>query len=204
MLMKSASGRLVGYLASGIAASVAAGQCNAATVVTFYGPGAQNIFTTPATPLGINIGDAPLGKAINGGAVSGEAIFGIDDFGNYFTRGEDLNLGTIFGHHAGHYFYSGDGWVYGGEAGSLNYVNIDFNPALSGFDGTFEAVGQFYLDGSGGGYLIALAINDDNTALPISLGKAAIDAIPEPSGMALLTLGAAGILAARRRRQTTG
>jgi hypothetical protein len=76
---------------------------------------------------------------------------------------------------------------------------------FNGFDDVYEAVGQFFFDAQGGGYLIALAKNDDGSALTISAGKTAIvaasavSAVPEPSsGLGLLALGAAGLLARRR------
>ena len=66
-------------------------------------------------------------------------------------------------------------------------------------------MGQFFFDAQGGGYLIALAKNDDGSGLTISAGKTAIEkasavsAVPELSSqLALFALGSAGILTRSR------
>ena len=114
----------------------------------------------------------------------------------YFTRGTDMTVGENGA--IGRYSYQGSAYNGALLNSNQNYASISFN----GNDGIYEAVGQFYLDGLDGGYLVAIARSDDNSALSISDGEAAITAItavPEASSIALLTLGAAGVLARRRR-----
>ena len=191
--MTSSPNRLATYLTAGLGVGCIAGEADAAITVTLYGTGAQNHTTTPATPFGIDVGlGFDLVSRYVTDSTNAMVAFGTDMI--YFTGGTDLIglEGANWGY--GEYFSSG---VVNGATlnSSNNFANITFN----GADGVYEAVGQFYLDGAGGGYLIAMAINDDGSALTISQGKAAIDAIPEPSGLALLALGAGGLLARRRR-----
>lgn len=114
--------------------------------------------------------------------------------GAYFTNGSDLGVVANFGY--GQYTTAGVVPFGGAVLGSnQNYANISFN----GPDGVYEGVAQFYLNGNGGGYLVATARNGTNTPLSISAGKAAIMAVPEPSGLALLALGAGGLLIRRKR-----
>lgn len=186
-------GRLAKYLTVGLGAGCLAGQADAAITVTIYGPGAQSPTTTPATPAGFEVGVLYSGgRCIIGDVPAAYAAFSVADV--YFTNGSDLGPVDNFGN--GQYTAANLA-IQGATLNSnQNYANITFN----GGDEVYEAVGQFYLDGNGGGYLVALAKNDDNSALSISAGKAAIDAIPEPSGLALLALGAGGLLARRRRQ----
>ena len=183
------------YLTAGLGAGCVAGQADAATVVTFFGPVAQNPSSDPATPAGFMVGSAfgaGYYHAVDASdAISAFADLGIED--GYFTNGADL--GTISNWGYATYSYGGSA-INGATFGSdQNYANISFN----GDDGIYEAVAQFFSDGSGNGYLVALARNDDDTALSISAGKTAIDAVPEPSALALLALGAGGLVARRRR-----
>jgi hypothetical protein len=187
------SSRLAAYLTAGVSAGCLAGQAEAAIVVTFYGPGAQSSSTVPATPAGIQVGST---GGYGGLYVvdSGTATAGFGG-GVYFTNGSNITPSS-YGY--GEYFRAGspnNGAVLNSDQ---NYANISFNPGGVD-DGVYEAVAQFYLDGAGGGYLVAVARNDDNSALSISAGKAAIDAVPEPSALALLALGAGGLIARRKR-----
>lgn len=193
-ITKQNSSRLATYLTAGIGAGCLVGQADAAITVTIYGPGAKNPSTTPAAPAGINVGYAYTPGAhgiIDNYLVATSAFSGTN---TYFTNGSDL--GTVTNHGTGQYVAAGLG-IQGATLGSSqNYANISFN----GVDGVYEGVAQFYFDGIGGGYLVAIARSDDNSSLSISAGKTAIDAIPEPSGLALLALGAGGLLARRRRQ----
>lgn len=193
ILQKANSNRLANYLTAGLGAGCLAGQADAAITVSLYGPGAQSPLTTPATPAGFDVGIAftPNNRCIIGDYHAAAAGFSTDN--NYFTNGSD---------HPGFKNY-GDGQYTSANLATQgatlfsnqNYANITFN----GSDGVYEAVAQFYLTGNGTGYLVAIARNSDNSALSISAGKAAIDAIPEPSALALLALGAGGLLARRKR-----
>lgn len=188
--------RLATYLTAGLGAGCLAGQADAAITVAFYGPGAQSPSSNPATPLGFDIGVTFTAGArcIIGDYLEATAAFsGFGATGIYFTAGSDLATFDSFGYGQ----YTAGVVPFGGATlgSNQNYANISFN----GSDGVYEGVGQFYLDGNGGGYLVATAINDTNTPLSISAGKAAIMAVPEPSGLALLALGAGGLLIRRKR-----
>lgn len=195
--------RLTAYLTAGVAAA-AAGQADAATIVTLYGPGAQNPSSPgfdPPVPAGIDFGVDFGGDFFIDRTFSADSYFAYDGPSNaYFTRGTDLANITA-GLNRGYYAYDNGTiyFYYGAIAGAENYANISFN----GDDDTYEAVGQFFFDGAGGGYLIALAVNDDDTALSISDGKAAIDAIPEPTSLGLLAMGAAGLAMLRRKKKAS-
>ena len=170
-------------------------QAFAAVTVTFYGPGAQSPMTTPSTPTGIHIGDLlDLGRfdSIDKNQ-TGSSVFGFDTSVNLvFTQGSDLNpdagdfQATFFNRDLN---VSSGGAIVDGV--TKNYANINLN----GVSFKYEAVGEFVLDGQGTSYLNALAVSESGETLPISVGKAAIDAagasasVPEPSkSLALLTL----------------
>jgi hypothetical protein len=189
--------KLKTYLTAGFGAAVTCQSADAATLVTLYGPGARNPSSSVATPAGIDFGtdfNKYLYNVIDA-ADSGKSIFASDKVA-IFTNGTDLS-GIASAGQRGAYTFDGDFFA-GAMAGGANYANISFD----GDSLIFEAVGQFSFDGAGGGYLIALAINDDGSALSISEGKAAIDAVPEPSALALLSLGAGALMTRRRRKMS--
>ncbi len=186
--------QLTAYLATGLAAATA-GQADAATVVTFYGPGARTPTSNPATPDGIDFGTVTLHAAVDS-SLSTSSYFLNDYSLGYFSSGADMSPYDV-GREAPYYFFSSGIYINGAQNGDQNYANISFD----GNDGVYEAVGQFYFEVIENGYLVALAINDDGSALSISDGKAAIDAIPEPNTAGLLALGAAGLAMLRRRKR---
>lgn len=182
------------YQSAGLGAAAMIQSSAAATVVTFYGPGAQSTSSSVATPAGIDIGLYKGDGYLDTTFTKFPYVYFArnNSLKTIFNDGIDL-VGINSFDPSGRYSY-GSVLTNGAQAGSDNYANITFE----GLE--FEAVGQFSLDGLGGGYLIALAINDDGSALSISQGKAAIDAVPEPSALALLSLGAAGTIMRRRRK----
>lgn len=194
--MKTNVTRLGKYVTLGLGAGTVG--ANAATVVTFYGPGAQYPGSTPATPAGIRIGQAEGSYWMADTGYGNSSVFARDAGAVSWTGGS--NLAATSGNNYGDFrrwdMFAGNIATNGAVLNSdQNFTNISFN----GPDGVYEAVGQFYLSSGTDSYLVAIAMNSDNTALPIADGKAAMSAIPETSSIGLLALGAVGVLARRRR-----
>jgi autotransporter-associated beta strand protein len=149
------------------------------------------------------------GTGINSASASGDATY-LHAIGMYqpssSTTFEGLSLGT--GDVAVKYTYYGDANL-DGKVDSSDYTLIDngFLNHLTGWQN-----GDFNYDGvvNGSDYtLIDNAFNTQGAQIAAAIANptaqvAGISAVPEPASMGLLSVGAAGLLARRRRRNLRG
>lgn len=198
----------MGYLAVTAGVGCAASAANAAVV--FYGNDSNT--NIQADPVGVNIGLIQnIARAVDSSNFRQGSYFRLVSI-EYFTQGSDHSGSEGVGNAGLYNLGLTLNLMYGAVAGDQNYANVSFD----GNDSVYEAVAQFFFDNTGGGYLMAIATKNDipnpqdlsgvgGTTLSISAGKAMIDAaaVPEPSSLVLLALGATG-LAARRQRRKAG
>ena len=200
--MKDKQNKLGTYLAVTAGVGCAASVAEGVTTVTFFGAGAQSSTSSPPTPYGLTVGSFGGGFAVvtpsfmsplSTVRIAFDAVRG-----GSFTQGEDFSP-LVTGFSAGYYGFNGGSFFTGGSMnGDQNFASLSFDID----EAVFEAVGQFSFDRAGNGFLVALAVNTDGSALNVSEGFTAINgaSVPEPSSIALLALGATG-LAARRKRK---
>lgn len=202
---KATPKRLGSYLTAAVGVGTLAGTADAAITVTFY----PHVPDDVSVPVGLNVGGWYAQPAFYGFANSKDAVANFGTWGTEagpgtplrkaFTPGTDIAIigFTFYAAYQDNLSRPAGTFVGGAQLGDQNYASIKFNPMDGGVlnsNGQYDSVGQFHFDGAGGGYLVALARNDDNSALSISAGKAAIDAIssvPEPASV----LGTMGLLA---------
>ena len=219
--MKTPQNKLSSYLAitTSLACTSAA---NSSTIVFSNGPLADSNITTAYNndflPNFFYPAAAPANRGLSvlNNLPYGFAYVAGDVAGNYFFNASESTTAVGVGGNSLGFdliYFSGGSFISGAEQGSDNFSLVDLNN-----DGIFESVLQFEFtdDSNESGDVIAIASNgaiDSTTSefitggdtLSLADGISAIQAaaIPEPSSLTLLALGAAGLAARRQRKKAS-